>query len=637
MPLSKLRPAFTFDQDRIEQLQEVVPEAFRDGKVNWEALREALGDHLEPEEQPEEHFGLFWPGKREARRLASKPSKGTLVPMPGEGVAEEDTCNLVIEGENLEVLKLLQKSYAGQVKMIYIDPPFNTGRDFIYNDDYSEPLESYLTAEGRISADGDLLTTNTKADGRFHSRWLSMMYPRLRLARAFLADDGIIFISIGEDELHHLRCIANEIFGEKNFLCVLIWVNEGNIDNQSRFKQNHEYVVVYARDEKMITPPPVIDPNIPENSKLYNEYIENTIVKNGPKNPVSPITLPAGFPADFDSGTIEPSHDESFWPKLNRSVSVSGYRTQNEVELQSGWSSKELFLEFVANDLTPITDSKGQETTFYLKDTGAVYIKKKRSEDQSHVLTVLNGMGTVQEASRQLQEINVDFDYPKPPSLIRYLIRIGAPDDAIVMDFFAGSGTTGEAVMLQNIEDGKNRRFVLIQAPVEARKGEIATISELARKRLKGSIERIAAGDGEDENGCSLGFRSFSLDRSNFKQWQDYDGTDIDEVQTLFDKFETPLVEDWRRDDLLAEILLIQGFPLDSDVTRRDDFSQNEVLEVSTDVFPPRLFVCLDDVLHDDTVRELQLDSDDTFVCLDSALGDEAKMRLADRCNLHVI
>ena len=224
MPISKLRPAFTFTEDRLRELQAVVPEAFADGKINWDTLREALGEALEDETK--EHFGLFWPGKREARRLAAMPSKGTLIPQPGAGVDEENTHNLFIQGDNLEVLKLLQKSYAGRVKMIYIDPPYNTGNDFVYPDDYSEPLDAYLERTGQVDEAGQLLTTNSRASGRFHSNWLNMIYPRLLLARQLLQEDGLIFISIDDNEVQHLRQIMDEMYGAENFIAQLVWLNQ---------------------------------------------------------------------------------------------------------------------------------------------------------------------------------------------------------------------------------------------------------------------------------------------------------------------------------------------------------------------------------------------------------------------------
>jgi adenine-specific DNA-methyltransferase len=194
MTIEKLRPNFTFDQERLDDLRAIAPEAFADGKSNWEAWKEALGDHLEDDERDTEHFGLFWPGKRAARQLASLPSAGTLKPAPGEGVNEATTRHVFIEGDNLEVLKLLQKSYAGRVKMIYIGPPYNTGNDFIYSDNFIQPLDEYLRTSGQADEMGRALLTNRQAGGRYHSNWLNMMYPRLRLARNLLADDGIIFV-----------------------------------------------------------------------------------------------------------------------------------------------------------------------------------------------------------------------------------------------------------------------------------------------------------------------------------------------------------------------------------------------------------------------------------------------------------
>ena len=248
MPISKLRPAFTFTEDRLRELQAVVPEAFADGKINWDTLREALGETLEDESQ--EHFGLFWPGKREARRLAAMPSKGTLIPLPGAGVDEDNTHNLFIEGDNLEVLKLLQKSYAGRVKMIYIDPPYNTGNDFVYPDDYSEPLEAYLERTGQVDEAGQLLTTNSRASGRYHSNWLNMIYPRLQLARHLLKEDGFVFISIDYHEVHNLVSLMNEIFGEENFISLIANVNNPKGRSDDKFVATaHEYLLIYRKSE----------------------------------------------------------------------------------------------------------------------------------------------------------------------------------------------------------------------------------------------------------------------------------------------------------------------------------------------------------------------------------------------------
>ncbi|MFH1905958.1 MAG: site-specific DNA-methyltransferase [Chloroflexota bacterium] len=248
MTIEKLRPSFTFDSDRLRELAGVVPEAFADDKINWDTLREALGEHLEDETQ--EHFGLFWPGKREARRLAAMPSKGTLVPQPGQGVDEDTTHNLFIEGDNLEVLKLLQKSYAGRVKMIYIDPPYNTGNDYVYQDDYSELREAYFKRTGAMDEEGRMLTTNSRASGRFHSNWLNMIYPRLLAAWGLLSSNGVIFVSIDDNEIHHLRALMGEVFGEENFVAQIPWQSRQSVQNDTDISINHEYIVCYAKSRR---------------------------------------------------------------------------------------------------------------------------------------------------------------------------------------------------------------------------------------------------------------------------------------------------------------------------------------------------------------------------------------------------
>jgi len=249
MSYEKLRPTFTFDAERIEQLKAITPEAFADGAINWEALRAALGDHVEEESADAEHFGLFWPGKRAARQRGSEPSLGTLIPVPNAGVDEDSTSNVFIEADNLDALKVLQKAYGGRVKMIYIDPPYNTGSDFIYRDDFRENERDYLFRTGQISERGQYLTTNTKSDGRYHSSWLSMMYPRLRLARNLLSDEGVIFASIDDNEVQSLRTLMSEIFGEENFITQITIQSNPRGRQSERFVASvHEYLLVFARD-----------------------------------------------------------------------------------------------------------------------------------------------------------------------------------------------------------------------------------------------------------------------------------------------------------------------------------------------------------------------------------------------------
>ena len=247
MPTHRLRPTYTFTEDRLQALKQVVPEAFADGKIDWDVLHEILGEHVEDEDEAVERFGLFWPGKRLARRAAAMPPQGALHLAPGEGVNEETTRHVFIEGENLETLKLLRKAYAGKVKMIYIDPPYNTGSDFVYKDDYSEPVETYLRRTGQAGELGQLLTTNARSSGRYHSAWLDMMYPRILLARELLSDDGAIFVSIDDNEVQDLLMLMDEVLGSENHVATAIWekVYSPRMD-ASGFSSDHDFLLIYA-------------------------------------------------------------------------------------------------------------------------------------------------------------------------------------------------------------------------------------------------------------------------------------------------------------------------------------------------------------------------------------------------------
>ena len=348
--------------------------------------------------------------------------------------------NLIIEGDNFDALRYLRMTHAGRVKCIYIDPPYNTGnRDFIYNDRFVEKDDAYR-----------------------HSKWLEFMYRRLLLAKDLLAENGVIFVSIDDNEMLHLGMLMDQVFGEKNCLAKLIWQTDGNFDNQARFKICHEYVLVYTGSEKFVSAPPVIDPNAEEDGKLFREEIRNTIVKNGPKNPVSDIVLPVGFPADFDEGVIDARADK--WPHLLSDAVVKDGKLTVSVTVRSGWANKKLCERFIATAFNPVWDTKNQLTTFLLTATGAVENVKVRSANQSHVISVIRNVGSVQASGADLTAQGIEFTYPKPVGLLEYLISMVEVNDGLVLDFFAGSGTTAHAVMKLNAEDGGKRRFILVSS-----------------------------------------------------------------------------------------------------------------------------------------------------------------------------
>ena len=284
--------------------------------INFDVLRQLLGDNA-VEDAPEA-YEFNWVGKQAARAEVLKPIKKTLRPVKEDSVDWDNTQNLYIEGDNLKVLKLLQKSYLGKVKMIYIDPPYNTGNDFVYHDDFAMSADEYAEASGSVDELGNKYIKNMDSNGRFHSDWCSMMYSRLMVARTLLKEDGVIFISIGEKESANLAKIADEIFGTSNRLAFFCWRTDGNFDNQARIKNCHEYIYLYAKNETQILLPKAIDPNIPKDSKIFKQEIRNTIIKNGPKNPICDVVIPIGFPCEIEKFVIK--KDSVVWPKYSDDV-----------------------------------------------------------------------------------------------------------------------------------------------------------------------------------------------------------------------------------------------------------------------------------------------------------------------------
>ncbi len=617
MSIKKLTPSFTFTEDRLAELRAVVPEAFADGKINWETLREALGDYMEEEGQNAESFGLSWPGKRQARRLAAMPSKGTLKPMPGEGVDESTTRNLFIEGDNLEVLKLLQKSYAGRVKMIYIDPPYNTGNDFVYKDDFKEPLEDYLRKTGQMGETGDLLTSNPKASGRFHSSWLNMMFPRLVLAKTLLRGDGLLFVSIDDNEVHNLKMLLNEIMGEEKFLAQIVWKNVYGGGAKSKYVvAQHEYILCYANNleelQRIELPPD------PDARKRYTER-DSKYDTRGPY-----------FTQPLATTSMDPR------PNLRYPILWKGEEIWPEKQWQ--WSRDKVERALANDDLVIRRDSGKWSVRYkqYLFDDSG-------TERGAKLASVLNGPWT-QEGTAEIEEFFGDgktFPFPKPSSLIKHCISAAWQDpNAIVLDFFAGSCPTAQAVLELNREYELNQRFILVQVPQPIDHPKYSSIADIGRERIRRVIKKLTAetkGKLKFDKERDHGFRAFKLTRSNYRAWQDYAGDDAAELEDLFSQAQHPLVDGWNPNDVLAETMLLEGFPLDSTVSERKGFKKNRVQIVESDACAHRLVVCLDPLIYADTTTHLDLGADDVFVCLDSALSDGAKVRLADVVKLHVI
>ncbi len=375
----------------------------------------------------------------------------------GQHEADNGSENMIIRGDNLEALKALLPRYEGRVKCIYIDPPYNTAKSseknkaWVYSDNVDDPrIKRWLNET--VGDEGEDLTR--------HDKWLCMMYPRLKLLYKLLAQDGIIFISIDDNESHNLRFICDEIFGRKSFIAQIVWRSDGNFDNQAKIKNCHEYIICYIKNPDLVGLPNGIDPNVTEGSKIFRSEVRNTLVKNGPKNPMSKVLLPKGFPCTVDELVIEKRNNA--FPYYYQKAIISKGVLQNDVEVESGWSSKNILINFINNGFQPVLDTKGQSTVFEITKTGAIEMVKKRTSI-SHVLSVISNLGSTQNMSSELATMGIKFDFPKPTALIQYLLGFYCEEDSIVLDSFAGSGTTAHAVLNMNKADGGNRQFIIVE------------------------------------------------------------------------------------------------------------------------------------------------------------------------------
>ncbi len=643
MPITKLTPEnnYPYQEDRLKALEQAVPEAFTDGKINWDTLRDVLGEELE--DPREEFFGLSWPGKREARQLASIPSRGALVPVPGEGVNEDETENLFIEGDNLEVLKLLLKSYAGKIKMIYIDPPYNTGNDFIYNDHFSDPLEAYLKYTGAKDEGGELLTTNTRADGRFHSRWLNMMYPRLILARQLLREDGVIFISIDDNEVHNLRQIMNEVFGEENFIGIIGVLSNPKGRSQDKYLATcHEYVVGFSKstlqtgslsisktDEDIENDYPLVDEFGPYRElELRNTHRE--FGKHNRPNLFYPFYIRSTGQISFQND----GNSKPVYPVWN-----DGYKGCWTWGMEKAKNEIEYLVAKLVNENWKI----------YRKDyafkNGEKSLKQLKSLWLDNKYTTEKGQASFNELFNSREKI---FQSPKSVELIKDLIRMSQSQNDYILDFFCGSGTTAHSILDLNKEVNKNNKFILIQLKEPTEHHEFQTIPEISKERIRKAIKKIELEKKAEveksplfqnnEQLLDLGFKVFKLSQSNYKFWKTTQKENLETLATLFDDQSNPLKQSWIKEDLMSEVLLLEGFPLTSKIEIQDDFLQNQLYHVTTpDFCTHSLFVCLDEQVHPNTVELLKMEKEDIFICLDNALSDEMKATLQDRFNVHVI
>jgi adenine-specific DNA-methyltransferase len=541
----------------IERLKLLFPEAWKEGKLDFDVLRQLLGGSID---ESDEKYGLNWHGKRRARQVALTPSAGTLRPCPEDSVDWEKTKNIMIEGDNLEVLKLLQKSYAGKVKLIYIDPPYNTGKDFVYPDNFQDSIRNYLELTGQSGEGGARLTTNVEASGRFHTDWLNMIYPRLKLARNLMRDDGVIFVSIDDNEIDNMLKVCAEIFGEENFCGCFIWEKKKKPSFLSaNMGSVTEYIVCYSKN-RLSSPP--FAAGVVEDGKKYPF--------NNAGNSIQTLTFPPlSVRFMMDDQTIRPQDmsEGNIKTELLDDVIIRSGRNTNEFRLRGEWRYSQAKLAEMISASAEIIISKIPFRPNYINRSGDL---KKTTNLLSHRTNQVPTNEDATEEIRQLFGADV-MSHPKPSGLLKYLVRTVTTEGDLVLDFFAGSGTTAHGVWLENAEDGKTRNFVLVQIPEQldahgleskpgweycAQKKIMPTISSICQQRLKLSGAKIL-----QENPLfsgDLGFRVFKLDSTNIREWDPDKGKIAESLEAHVEHIKT----DRSEQDILFELLLKLGLDL---------------------------------------------------------------------------
>ena len=569
--------SMNIEQTNLDKLRSLFPECVSEGKLDIDKLLSLCGEYIDNDF---EKYKFEWKGKADCLRLAQKRSTGTLRPCLEESVDWDTTQNLYIEGDNLEVLKLLQTAYYRKVKMIYIDPPYNTGNDFVYADDFADPMARYKEVTQQTTK------SNPETMGRYHTNWLNMMYPRLRLAANLLRDDGVIFISIDDNEVTNLRKVCDEVFGEENFIGTILWKKKTNGNNMGFIPPVHDYLLVYARsilDIKDI------------GYDVTAEYINKTYSNpdNDPRGAWTTMDLSANHKGPYFP-IINPATGESFNPPEGR------YWVFNEEEVQRRIADGRII--FGKTGMTrPVQKVFAAERIKGKIRAESWWDKHGMNEDATAEIRELFGQGKL-------------FTHPKPSKLIYNLIKISTESDDLILDFFSGSATTAHAVMQLNAEEGSNRRFILVQIPElcdeksEAYKAGYKNICEIGKERIRRAGKKILEEHTqvtmeEDQNPLDVGFRVFKLDTSNLETW---DATPIENEQLdlLYQRMNSMIhrVKPERTDlDMIYEIMLKLGVPLTYSVT---PFSINNktVYGVGDDCL---LLICLVENVQPEDVEQM--------------------------------
>ncbi|MGY5151902.1 MAG: site-specific DNA-methyltransferase [Candidatus Nitrosopumilus sp. bin_6a] len=607
--------------ENILKLKQIFPNVFAEGKIDFKKLKETLGDFVD---SGNENYSFSWAGRSESLKNIQTISQGTLIPDKKESVNFDLTHNLFIEGDNLEVLKLFQKSYFEKVDMIYIDPPYNTGNDFIYKDNFKNSLNSYLEQTGQTE-NKIPLTTNPETSGRFHSDWISMIYPRIFLSRNLLTEKGILFVSIDDNEYSNLKLILDEIFGAENNICTLIWHKKaGGGSDSKNIVTEHEYILCYAKNIEHesfggldLTYDETLDYEGPDEQGRY--YSTEGLLLRGP-NSTKEARPNLCYSIKCPDGT-------ELWPR----------------DGDGAWRySSKRFKEELKNNNIIFKETKNGWMVYYkiylINEDGSERTKKGRT-----ILNYRYNIGQTGEGTTNIKDVFGLrlFDNPKPISLIKHLIKL-SNSSGIIMDFFAGSGTTANAVFELNFNDLQNRKFICVQMPEPTAKKSIAFknnfkfISDISKERLRRVIKKIKDDMKQqklDEKlNQDLGFKVFKLTKSNYKIWEDVQ--DEAKLKEQIKLFEDPLIEKYKDIDVLYEIIIKEGYSLNSKI---EEFSSkpNKIYKVSDDEF--FFYATLDKKIDEKSLKNLDLEQNTMFVCLDSALDDSQKINLDKQCMLKTI
>jgi len=536
---------------RLDALRQVFPEAFTDGVPNLDMVAQLL-QLSDPADQ--EKYSLGWAGKTDTIRSLRVQSTATLLPDATNSVKFDTAQNIFIEGDNLEVLRLLQRGYNDKVKLIYVDPPYNTKRDFVYKDDFTDSLRTYLEYSRQTDGDGNMTSATAEASGRRHSGWLSFMYPRLVLARNLLRNDGLIFVSIDDNEVHNLRYLMDGVFDQNNFIATLVW-DRGVSQQQGMFTEYHEYILVYARNKAALA----------NFSNPHGGEVEDRAIKKiSRSNPASEFEFPAGVRCLATDGTSFSGE----WGAAEKVKIVSGRfrvkdgKTRDKMTLSAGWAQRNQMEAWFAGN-TPVFDTRGQEVIeFFFSSTG---VPRYRKNKDALTPPTVQHWGTQSAASKELSNLlgGDYFDRPKPLKMIQDIIAWSTKNDDIVMDFFAGSATTAHAVMQQNALDGGVRRWVIVNLPEQTKKDSPAykkglkTVADICRLRLNKAAKAVGV--------KNFAIRCFKLAPSNFKLWDASTVIDDpDKIAEALTLFANTLMPGATNDGIAAEVLLKEGISPDT-------------------------------------------------------------------------